>query len=140
MAEILHSLTIKTTPGKLYFALTNQKGLASWWTRHVTTEPKVDSVAEFTFDHGNTHLRMKIIRLIQNKLVVWHCLGGHPEWESTQINFEIIPQSNQVRLNFEQRGWRTTTGNYAQVNFEWAHYLASLRAYLERGKGFPARD
>lgn len=140
MAEILHSLTIKTTPGKLYFALTNQKGLASWWTRSANAEPKVDSIAEFIFGHGTTHFRMKIIRLIQNKLVVWHCLGGQPEWESTQISFEIVPEGNHVRLNFEHRGWRSISGIYPKCNFDWAHYLASLRSYLERGKGFPARD
>lgn len=140
MAEILHSLTIKATPGKVYFALTNQKGLASWWTRHARAEAITDSIAEFPFDHGKTNFRMKIIRLIQNKLVMWHCLGGHRSWEGTQISFEIIPEGQAVRLNFAHKGWRGVGGIYPQCNFEWAHYLASLRSYLERGRGFPARD
>ncbi|QLH42671.1 MAG: SRPBCC domain-containing protein [Coxiellaceae bacterium] len=140
MAEILHQLFIKAPPNKIYQALTEQKGLASWWTRYVRTEALVNSIAEFTFNKGQVHLRMKILRLILNKAVVWHCLGGHPEWEDTQIYFELEPSGTGTIVHFAHRGWKRSTGILPQCSFDWARYLMSLRAYIEKGKGYPARD
>ena len=142
MAEILHQLSIKASPTNVYQALTEQKGLANWWTRHAKAEPLVNSVAQFTFDHGQVIFRMKILKLIPNRMVVWHCLGGHPEWNDTQIVFELAPASKTgvSVLNFSHSRWRRTDGILPKCSFDWAHYLASLRAYLEKGRGYPVRD
>lgn len=140
MAEILHELFIKAPPGKVYQALTESKGLANWWTRHVNAEPRINSIAQFAFDHGKTVLRMKILRLLPNKTVVWHCVGGHPEWEDTQIYFDLMPTREGCTLIFAHRGWKRPTGSFARCSFDWARYLMSLRSYIEKGKGYPARD
>lgn len=140
MAEILHRLTIKVPPAKVYQALTEQKGLANWWTKHVIAEPKVDSIAEFTFNHGQTKFRMKILKLIPNRAVAWHCLGGHPEWIDTQIYFDLTGDAKQTILNFAHRRWKSANGVLPICSFDWAHYLTSLRMYLEKGRGFPVRD
>lgn len=139
MADILHQLFIRSTPTSIYHALTDRKGLANWWTRFVSTEPMVNSIAQFTFDHGNTIVRMKIVKLIANRSVVWHCINGYPEWEGTQVSFDLEAIHGGTLLNFAHRGWRTTTGGFAKYNFEWAKYLVSLRNFLEKGRGFPAR-
>lgn len=140
MAEIAHQLFIKATPGKVYHALTEAKGLTNWWTRFAEVEPRINSIAQFTFEHGRVNLRMKILRLITNKGIVWHCIGGLPEWEDTQLYFELEPSGEGTILHFAQRGWKRTTGSYAKYNFEWARHLMSLRSYLEKGKGYPTRD
>lgn len=139
MTDILHQLTIRATPAQLFHALTDRKGLAHWWTRNVNAEPMVNSIAEFTFDHGNIVYRMKVVKLITGRSVVWHCISGNPEWEGTQISFDIEPAREGTILHFAHRGWKRTTGIYARCNFDWAKYLVSLRNYLEKGKGFPAR-
>jgi uncharacterized protein YndB with AHSA1/START domain len=139
MADILHQLFIRATPTSIYHALTDPKGLANWWTRFVNGEPMVNSIVQFTFDHGNTIIRMKIVKLIMNRSVVWHCISGYPEWEDTQISFDLEVARDGTLLHFAHRGWRRTSGYYPKYNFEWAKYLVSLRNYLEKGKGFPAR-
>jgi uncharacterized protein YndB with AHSA1/START domain len=140
MSEIQHELFIKSTPTKVYQALTEQKGLSSWWTRHTQAEPHTNTIAQFTFDHGKTAFRMKIIRLLPNKAVVWHCIGGLPEWLDTQLYFELEPSKDGTILHFAHRGWKRTTGIFAKCSFDWAKYLMSLRSYLEKGQGYPARD
>lgn len=139
MADILHQLIIRSSPSQVYHALTDRKGLAHWWTRNVNAEAMINSIAQFTFDHGNTILRMKIIKLIPNRSVVWHCMSGHPEWEDTQISFDLEATRDVTILHFAHRGWKRTSGVYPKSNFDWAKYLVSLRNYLEKGKGFPAR-
>lgn len=140
MAEILHDLIIKAPTAKVYQALSEQKGLANWWTRHAEVEPRTNSIAQFSFDHGRIRLRMKILRLIMNKAVVWHCLGGQPEWDDTQVYFELEPTREGTLLHFAHRGWKRPTGLLAKSSFDWARYLLSLRSYLEKGKGYPVRD
>jgi uncharacterized protein YndB with AHSA1/START domain len=140
MAEILHQLTINASPAEVYRALTDQKGLANWWTRHVRTDSMVNSIAEFTFDHGRINFRMKIVKLINNRAVVWHCIGGLPEWLDTQIMFELKATQKGTILTFAHLRWKNAGGMFAQCSFDWAHYLMSLRSYLEKGRGFPARD
>lgn len=140
MAEILHDVLIRTKPEKLYQALTEQKGLTNWWTRHAQIEPRINAIAQFSFDHGRTSLRMKILRLIANKAVVWHCVGGQPEWEDTQIYFELEPTREGTILHFAHRGWKRPTGILPRSSFDWARQLMSLKAYLEKGKGYPVRD
>lgn len=139
MADILHQLFIRTQAPQVYHALTDTKGLANWWTRHVNAQPMVNSIAQFTFDHGKTILRMKIVKLIPNRQVVWHCMSGYPEWEDTQISFDIEATKEGTLVHFSHRGWKRTSGTYPKHNFEWAKYLVSLRNYLEKNKGFPAR-
>ncbi len=83
MADILHQLSIRTSPTQVYHALTDQKGLSNWWTRDSIAEVMINSIAQFTFDHGRTIVRMKVIKLMPNRNVVWHCMNGFPEWEDT---------------------------------------------------------
>lgn len=139
MPEILHCFTIKAPTNKIYAALTEQKGLASWWTKYCKAQATVDTVAEFSFNNGEVKFRMKIVKLIPNRLVVWRCVGGHPEWNDTQITFDLRAQRDKTVMSFSHTHWQSMNGLYPQCNFDWAHYLMSLRAYVERGKGFPAR-
>ncbi len=139
MSEILHQLTIHATPARVYRAITDQKDLSHWWTQDCTVTPTLNTIAKFSFDHGNTVFRMKILKLIPGRGVVWHCLSGHKEWEGTQIHFDIKSDGKTVTLTFSHRGWRSTNGIYARCNYDWARYLNSLRHYLDKGTGFPAR-
>ena len=50
MAEIRHYLLIHAAVEKVYLAISEQSGLAGWWTDDVVAEPKINSIAEFNFD------------------------------------------------------------------------------------------
>jgi len=139
MAEILHQLIIKAPPLRVYQALTEQKGLASWWTHYTKCEPKVDSICEFEFEGGKVKMRMKILKLLPQRMVAWHCLAGPPEWVGTQIVFDLQLAGQNTILNFIHHGWRNITNTYPHYNFEWARNLTSLRSYVEKGKGYPDR-
>ena len=139
MPEILHQLLLKASPNRVYQALTEQKGLAHWWIQYVSCEPRLDSIAEFEFAGGKIKVRMKILKLLPNRTVVWHCLAGPTEWIGTQITFNL-PQPPRNALNFSHRGWRSQMNTLPMHNFEWARHLMSLRAYLEKGKGYPIKN
>ncbi len=139
MAEILHQLTIKALPTRVYQALADQKALAGWWTKYAHCEPRVGSIAEFELEGGTIKLRLKILKLLPPRSVVWHCLAGPKEWIGTQINFDLLAKAEYTQLNFAHRGWQGMANSLPHYNFEWARYLLSLRAFVEKGKGFPDR-
>ena len=78
MYDIKHLVTIDAPIPVVYMALTEQEGLAGWWTSDTVANPSVGSIAAFQFGdrHHNT---MRIEALEPNKRVEWTCLDGDPE-------------------------------------------------------------
>lgn len=137
MPDILHQVVIDAPTAAVYRTLTEPDGLAAWWTADVDAEPELGSVASFGFDGRSTLFKMKIEELTENEFVRWHCVGGHPEWEHTEITFDLSEQDGRTILYFAHRGWESTDGILAMCSFDWARYLMSLKAYLETGTGTP---
>ena len=136
MAEIKHFLSIKASSEKVYRAITEQEGLASWWTRETIAKPQIGSIAEFKFG-DRYHNKMRIIRLESQKIVEWECLMGDKEWIGTTFRFELIPDKENTNLRFTHGKWKEMTDFFASCNFQWGHYMRSLKDYCETGKGEP---
>ncbi len=137
MPDILHRLVIRASPAHVYRALTMPEGLAAWWTRDVTAEPTVGSVALFGFNRREVVFRMFVQELVETDRVRWHCLGGHPEWRDTEITFVLSPAADGTAVDFAHRGWKSSEGILAVCSLDWARYLQSLKDYLETGLGAP---
>lgn len=137
MPDILHQLVVEAPARNVYRALTEPGGLARWWTRDVEAEPELGSVAAFGFHNRDTHFKMKIEELLPDEFVRWHCVGGHPEWEHTEITFDLAEHDGRTTVYFAHRGWESTDGILASCSFDWARYLMSLKSYLETGAGAP---
>jgi hypothetical protein len=118
-------------------ALTEQRGLANWWTGDTVAEPTEGSVAEFGFGQRRTVIRMRIEELVSPSLVRWQCLGGIDEWIGTNLRFELKSVGDGTQLMFRHLGWKSSDGVLALCSFDWAHYLMSLRSYCESGQGNP---
>lgn len=135
MPDILHEVTIKASPEKVYKALTEQSGLAAWWTRDVTAQPKVGTVSEFRFDMT---FKMKVDELDTGRKVYWTPVdGGPPDWAGTRITWDLNSVDGGTRVLFGHRDYASTEGSFANVSYNWAGYLISLKHYLETGKGAP---
>jgi uncharacterized protein YndB with AHSA1/START domain len=137
MPEILHQLRVNTPAERVYAALTQQTGLASWGTRDTTAEPTLGSTAQFGFNNRQIIFRMLIETLRPNKHVQWRCLGDHPEWTDTEVIFELTADADGTTLRFSHRKWKSSDGMLARCSYDWARYLTSLKSYLETGTGMP---
>jgi len=69
--------------------------------------------------------------------VVWNVRHGVPEWTNTRVTWDLEPTERGTRLRFAHRDYPSTEGSFANVTFNWACYLASLKTYLEKGRGWP---
>lgn len=136
MTNIKHYLIIKSTPEKIYNALTTKEGIARWWTVETEIGFKVGDKNEFNF--GKTyHNIMKIVDLRTNKRVEWLCEKGDKEWVGTKLIFEIEKQKTDSVLRFSHENWKEETDFFASCNYHWGYYLRSLKIYCESGKGTP---
>lgn len=136
MPEIRHNVIIKTTPEKVYEAITTQEGLANWWAKQTIAKPEVGFVNIFTF--GTFRNEMKVIILNPNKKVEWKCINSIEEWIDTNISFDLEEKEGHTLLRFTQSGWRAVTDTFAGCNYDWGRFMTSLKLFCETGTGTPS--
>ena len=140
MADVLHQVGIQASPQELYSALTEVDGLKAWWSEHSVIEPTVGSLASVSFYNNAVTFKLRIKELQPDEKVVWAVEGGPPDWANTNITWTISQNNGQSMLHLAHRGFASTEGNFANVNYNWGWYVTSLKFYLEKGEGMPHTD
>lgn len=135
MPDIRHLVFIKSTPEKIYEAITTQKGIASWWSTHNNAVPVTGSIYRISFG-GDYFKEIRVAELAPNKKVLWEILEADPEWVNTKVGFEISTGKNSAELRFNHSGWKEYTDMFAQCSYHWAVYLGNLKAFAEKSKTF----
>lgn len=136
MEAIRHYLVIKTSPEKVYNAVTTREGIESWWCKNTTAKPEVGFVNVFTF--GKDRSEMKVTELVPNKRTSWECINAIDEWIGTRIVFQLEEKDGNTLVRFAQEGWRRATDTFAECNYFWALFMKSLKSYCETGAGSPS--
>jgi len=103
MPDILHRIGIKASPETVYAALTEQEGLAGWWTIETEVEPRVGAILQFRFG-GRGFNDMKVLELVPGRRVKWECVDGAREWIGIDLRPEKQKDGSTIVL-FAQRGW-----------------------------------
>jgi uncharacterized protein YndB with AHSA1/START domain len=136
MADILHRVGIRSSAGKVFEALSEQDGLAGWWTKNVQASPEVGAINQFRFgDLGFND--MKVVELSPGKRVKWLCVDGAPEWIGTELTFDLREESGVTVVLFAQRGWKEQVEFMHYCSTKWATFLLSLKLLCETGQGTP---
>src|SRR5689334_15022734 len=105
MPDIRHLVFIKSTPEKIYEAISTQAGIASWWSLHNNAMPQTGSIYRISFG-GDYYKEIEIIELQPAKKVVWEILDAHPEWLGTKVIFDISMGKNSAELRFTHSDWK----------------------------------
>ena len=116
--------------------MTDEEGLAGWWTRKVKAPPGVGAFIQFRFD-DKCFNDMKVIELIPRKRVRWQCVDGAKERIGTELSFELHDKDGATVLLFAQRGWKEQVEFMHYCSTKWATYLLGLKNLCEGGKGTP---
>ena len=133
MAAIVEELTIEAAPQRVWGAITQQDEIVQWWAYEARVKPEVGSLAEFRFRQGAFVMQFEVAELDQDEKVRW-ISKSPPQWEGTSVTWQLTPVHNGTKLIFTHDG-------FAQVDERtrgaWVYFLASLKSYLETGKGTP---
>jgi uncharacterized protein YndB with AHSA1/START domain len=141
-----HDLLIAAPASEVYRAITTPQGLQNWWTRDCEIGTRVGDTSTFRF--GKTFKTMRIERLQPDAEVRWVCVDANlyapeqvsraNEWTGTSIVFRLAPESpGQTRLWLEHVGLVSQFQCYEICVEGWRHFLGSLKAYVETGRGTP---
>lgn len=140
MPAIVKELTIAATPQSIFNALTQQDGIARWWTDDLAARPEVGSLAEFRFTRwGAGILQFEIAELDVGEKVRWLSRKAPPQWAGTSVTWQLTPIQNGTKLLFTHDGFAQVDGVYERIRGNWEYFLGSLKSYLETGKGTPGR-
>lgn len=134
MAAIVEELTIEAAPHRVFSALTQQDEIAQWWAYEARVQPEVGSLGEFRFREGAFVMQLEVAELEQDKKVRWMPRQVPPQWAATSVTWQLEPVHNGIQLLFTHDGFAEID---EQVSRAWVYFLASLKSYLETGKGTP---
>ncbi|MBZ0165922.1 MAG: SRPBCC domain-containing protein [Candidatus Omnitrophica bacterium] len=133
MFTICHQVGIKTDPQNVFTALATAAGVSSWWSR---AEGDFEAGGEIKLFFGTTVLTLQILQQNPAK-IAWQCVEVDPQWQDTQIIFEIEEKAGQTFVHFRHEMWSEESELFAHCSTKWAVFLLSLKSLLETGTGNP---
>ncbi len=139
MPDINHRVAIHAAPERVYLALATAAGIRQWWTRDATLASEVGGAGEFAFNGRKTLTKVRIEELTPPQRVVWKTIASNAPggWDGTVIAFTLQAQGDDTVLLCAHTGFLCANEGYEKVTKGWAHYLHSLKLYLETGVGDP---
>ncbi|MFE9104461.1 SRPBCC family protein [Actinomadura geliboluensis] len=136
MVDILHRIGVeRSSPERVYDALTTLDGLSGWWTEKTSGETGAGGVIEFRFAAGG--FDMKVAELVPARRVRWEVVDGPPEWVGTSVRWDLRQDGDYTIVLFEHEGWREPVEFMHHCSTKWATFLMSLKQFLETGNGAP---
>jgi hypothetical protein len=138
MADMHHIVQVQGVDGPaVQAALTTHDGITGWWTsRAEVPGSEVGDVLKMSFPDAPMTWDMRVDRADPTR-VEWHCLGGPPGWEKTNVVWDIEPAGSDVVIRFDHTEFASVDDMFRTVTVGWAQMLLSLKAYLETGVRSP---
>jgi uncharacterized protein YndB with AHSA1/START domain len=133
--KITNETTIDAPLQTVRRALTTNEGCRGWWTKDCDVGSKR---AAFRFDGGDMEVRFAV-EDAGDAAVRWRCDGnkGNDDWQDTTVRFDLRETGGRTHVAFVHDGFKSKTKVYEMCVGGWAHFLASLKSYVETGRGTP---
>ncbi|QSX41534.1 SRPBCC family protein [Shewanella cyperi] len=145
MDSYKNNLLISAPASDVYAALTTQRGISDWWTTSCEVGTGIGDLITIRF--GETFKVMRIESLRPQSEVRWNVIDAQlvvpgltrtKEWIGTTIVFQLAsPSESTTRLALEHQGLTQQIECFDICSQGWGHFLASLKSYIETGKGMP---
>ncbi len=137
-ADYQKTIRVKASPGALFDALTSVSGLAAWWNP-ATGSGDAGGELKFVMNSPDP-LVIHVEQARRPTSVQWTVTDCPflPDWVGTRPTFTITPvEGDASELHFRHHGLTRELDCIEMCTRSWNHYLASLRDYLEVGRGSP---
>ena len=134
-----YEVHLSATPEAVYKALTTSNGIAGWWAK--SNKVWQENADEFlSVDFGQVKKLMGVQKTEPLSELAWHVLECTlHEWPGTRITFNItLTSRGESLLKLEHIGLNPQLECYESCSSGWEYFIASLKQYLETGKGTPS--
>ena len=133
-----YEVQLSTTPEAVFKALTTSEGIAGWCAK--SNRLWKDNADEFlSVDFGQVKKLMRVEKTTPLSGLTWNVLECTlHEWPGTRITFNITPTSDGGSLlKLEHIGLNPQLECFESCSSGWVYFMASLKQYVETGKGTP---
>lgn len=136
--EFVHTTYIRTTPEKLWHALTDAEFTRRYWM-DCTLRSDWKAGSRMTMErHGEIKNECKILESDPPRKLSYSWVSIHdPQMKSekpSRVTYEIEPQGEIVKLVVTHEGFADGSKTLPSIAFGWPMVLASLKTILETGE------
>lgn len=136
--------SVSASTESVYKAIT--KEVNEWWTTESNEAAEIGNILTVKFGASN-FMSMEVERAIFNELILWKVVGanmfiegggsGNDEWVGTKIQWKIAGTESGSEVFLFHEGLLPSFDCYETCKNGWDYFLASLKEYLNTGKGTP---
>ncbi len=134
--ELIYSTYIRTTPEKLWDAITNPEFTRQYWggLKNIS-DWKKGSKWQHVADDGTVLLVGEIVETIPPKRLVMIWADANNVADNSRVTFEIEPIEDMVCLKVIHGEFKAGSDMAGKVSSGWPRVLSSMKSFLETGKG-----
>lgn len=130
--EFVYTTYIKTTPEKLWNAITNPEFTRQYWVEGIESDWKKGSRWQHQNIMGGTVLESNPPKQL---VMTWEDLSETEEkHQLSRVTFDIEPMGELVRLNVMHANLVVGSVMAGKVAMGWPRVLSSLKSLMETGK------
>lgn len=131
--EFVYTTYIKTTPEKLWAAITNPEFTRQYWGQeNISDWKKGSDWKHITPDGKTTKVVGKVVESIPSKRLVLTWASPESRADESQVVFDISVFEDMVRLDVVHS--KLSPKMAGAISNGWPRVLSSLKSFLETGK------
>jgi uncharacterized protein YndB with AHSA1/START domain len=138
--DYVRQLRIRAPRARVFDAIATLDGLRGWWTPRVTGSDQEGGVIRLAFEGLDEHIDLQVLVTRPPVEVEWSIVRhtSIEEWNGTSLRFELSALTDGICVvAFCHRGLTPKLACYEDCALGWKHFLASLVALAEQGRGRP---
>ena len=137
-AEFIYTTYIRTTPQKVWDAITNPEFCRQYWGYGLVSDFKPGSKWDMVGDNGKIQTTGEVLEShAPTRLVLsWVKPDNRADRsEYSRVVFEIETRGDAVRLNVLHDQLKPGSEMFIGISDGWPRVIAGLKSFLETGKG-----
>lgn len=137
--NIFHNLLIKSSPEKIFDAVTKPEHLDNWWSLKSSGSPVLDSLYNLNFTDSHNWF-CKVSKVKTNLFFHLKMTESDKDWLHTTLGFDLESKEQGTLLKFSHLDWKADNDHFKHSSFCWAMLLNGLKNYLEKGEIIPFEE
>lgn len=136
--EFVYTTYIKTTPEKIWQAITNPEFAKQYWGHTNVSDWKKGSKWQHVDRNDNKTAMIvgEVIESVPPKLLVLSWADPSNLADDSRVTFEIQAVKDMVRLHVVHGNFKPGSVMMGKVSQGWPLVLSNMKSFLETGKAF----